>query len=222
MLKALDYNSFLKNSLNEALIQYKNENIVCVDIQSQYVPSMKFKISEFGNFINQNAFDNRIFLLYNGEDLAMTDEDSYKEWLVSECGVRDEAIDNIVFYEKNYGFFRVCLDEGIEEDDLVIIGRYMYQNNINDSRFLEENDITNLRKLFAEHNGRTESLEKFIAIAIEEEEPFIIPELLEFLDGQNLNNIQLTGGHRGECLAEVQLAIKILGISFKPIIEFQY
>jgi hypothetical protein len=222
MIKAFEYNSFLNKSLNESLIQYKNEDIVCVDIQDQYVPSFKFKISEFGDFINQNAFDNRIILLYNGEDLAITDEDSYKKWLISECGVEEEAIDNITFFEKNYGFFRVCIDEGILDDDLAIIGRYMYQRDINDSRFLDENDITNIRELFAQYNGRTEALEKFIEIAIEDEDPFIIPELLEFLDSQNLNNIQLTGGHRGECLAEVQLAIKILGISFKPIIEFQY
>lgn len=218
MFKALDYNSFI----NESSIKYKNEDIVCVDIQPEYKNAFKFNTFEFGDFINQNTFNNRIILLYNGEELGMISENDYKKWLVSECGVEDEMIDNIIFFEKNYAFFRGCMEEGIEDDALMIIGKYMYENDIADSRFLEDEDVENIRQMFVTHDGDIQELEKFQQLAIEEEEPFIIPELVDFLDNQNLKRVQLTGGGEGECLDEVQIAFGILGIKFNPIQDFIY
>lgn len=68
--------------------EFKNDNIICVDIQPEYSSNFKFDPFDFGDFLNQNALNNNLYLLYNGQDLGMTDETSYKQWLITKKRTR--------------------------------------------------------------------------------------------------------------------------------------
>lgn len=156
----------------------------------------------------------RLFFLYNGaETLGMIDETSYKVWLY-ELGVSEDVIYNSVFYDKGYAFFRYCMDEGISEDSIVELVRYMVEHGINDSRdidsdmwdsFMEEtgNDMDDVR-------GLLENAADMVSI----------PDLMGFLE--RYSGIVLMGGGIDECLKEVEIALMALGKNYDVYSEYTY
>lgn len=147
-------NEYIDKTLREYLIENKNKNrrktrlitenkfqgksIINVDIQPEYKNYISFNINKWVDFINKNALKNNIVFLYNGvETLGMIDENSYQEWLIG-LGIDEDIIYNATFYDKGYAFFRYCMDNSIDEDNIVDLVKYMVRHNITDSRDIDE------------------------------------------------------------------------------------
>jgi hypothetical protein len=109
-----------------------NKILIVVDIQPTYNPYFNFNLSEFIEYLNSDLYD-IILYLYNGKEFGYEDNNEIFYWLI-ENGLNDELEYRITFFEKNYGFFRDFMDSGYQEDDIVNIGKYLIENNINDSR----------------------------------------------------------------------------------------
>lgn len=192
------------------------KTLINVDIQPEYEKSFSFKIEKWITFLNRNYYDtNNLIFLYNGKDtLDMISENDYKFWL-SENGLVEEVIDQSVFYDKGYAFFRYCIDSFIDEDVISNFVRFMYENDIHDSREMTREKWS---KYLHEYR-RTDKKE--IYELLKSSNDFVhIPELMDFL--KRYQGIVLTGGGINECLKEVEISLKALRKNYEVLNEFTY
>lgn len=203
----------IQEYLNEQ--QHVNKTFLCVDIQPEYKNYITFNIYEWVEYINNNIDNNNIVLLYNGYDsLGMITEYDYVEWLYN-IGMEKNTIDNLIFYDKGYVFFRYCIDNQIEEDIIVSLVRYMIKNDITDSR-----DINKplWEKYIKENtNLNTNEIRELLDMA---GDMIYIPDLVDEL--KKYNNIVLMGGGKDECLKEVEIALKAINKPYQKENRFIY
>jgi len=192
---------------------FAGKTLVVVDIQPEYEKGFSFETHEFIEFLNQNheEFSN-IVILYNGaETLGMISEGDYHMWLV-ENGLEEDILNDLYFYDKGYAFFRYCIDESIDEEQIVNLVKFMKAYDINDSR-----DMTKEKWLeFVKEHG-DEDIRELLEFS---DDMINIPDLMDELD--RYNNIVLTGGGVDECLKEVELSLDALGKSYKIFNTFTY
>jgi hypothetical protein len=204
---------FLKSLLETTII---NKTLIVVDIQPEYQSAFGFKIKKFTNFINEN-YDNisKLVFLYNGIDtVGELDEMSYKSWL-SENGLDENVIDGSTFYDKGYAFFRYCMDRSIDESATINFVRFMYENNINDSREMNREMWTKYLRQY-----RRTDKKQVMELLQHSDDMINIPDLMNYI--KRFNNITLTGGGINECLKEVEIALGALNMSYNVLKEFTY
>lgn len=203
----------LKPLLTENL---SGKTLINVDIQPEYDDYIGFDLNEWAIFLNDNINDvNNLIFLYNGRDtLGMVSEDDYKSWLF-EKGVSDDVIDQSRFYDKGYAFFRHCMDSGVNEDATVNFVRFMYDNDIRDSRQLT-------REMWAKYLREYRRLDRkeVYELLKESGDCVHIPDLMDYI--KQYSNIVLTGGGVNECLKEVEIALKALNKNYTVLSEFTY
>lgn len=193
---------------------FEGKTIINVDIQPEYKNYISFNLREWVNFINTNAALNNIVFLYNGADtLGMIDENSFQNWLV-ELGVDEDVVYNATFYDKGYAFFRYCMDNSIDEDNIVDLVKYMVRHNINDTRDID-GDMWN--DYMEETNHDQQDVRDLLENA---GDMITIPDLMSFLE--RYSNIVLMGGGINECLKEVEIALLALDKNYNTLSEFVY
>lgn len=207
--------NIFKNIITEKIIVEEaiGKHLVVVDIQPEYKDgfgNMSFDLAEYINE-NYDKFNNLTFL-YNGADtLGMISEYDYRYWWV-EQGLDEDIAFNAHFYDKGYAFFRYCMDEGIDDDQISNLIRYMIENNIKDSRELDKEFWNG----FVSKYGN-EDIRDLLEFAID---MIYIPDLMDELE--NYNNIVLTGGGIDECLKEVEIALDVLDKDYLTWDKFIY
>jgi hypothetical protein len=206
------YNPKKKRTLHES--SFNGKTIINVDIQPEYQKWITFDISQWVNFINESDNSNRIVFLYNGEDtLGMISLSEYQMWLM-ELGVDENVIDSAIFYDKGYAFFRYCMDNSIDENNVAQLVRFMISYNINNSRDINE-------KMWNQFMEETDnSLEDIRGLLENADDMISIPDLMDFLG--RFSNIILTGGGINECLKEVEIALLALNKPFNILSKFTY
>lgn len=188
--------------------EFYGKTLLVVDIQPSYSNSLSFNMLDFCDFINENHSDNRVVFLYNGPELGMESESDLINWYFEE-GMSEDAINNSEFFEKGYAFFRSCMDEGYDQDDIIRVLKYMWENEIWDARDLDVGDWGSI--------GDVDEMREFI----DGGDTMWIPlELMEYL--QNMSNIVIMGGDRNECMAEVMIALDVLGKPYKEYGRYSY
>lgn len=181
--------------------------LISVDIQPAYVDAMPFTASEWISWMEGADYDDNI-IMFNGPELGFPDENEYKYWLY-ENGMTEEFMDSCTFIDKTYAFFRSCMDEGLAED-LEILVAYMYKNDINDSRDMEEDNWADIEM--------DEDTKDYL---INSGEMISIPDLMSDLESLG-NNIDVVGGGTNECLEEIRIALRALNKGFRDINEWIY
>lgn len=203
---------FLEQIINH-FVESSQPDLIVVDVQPEYAKSLPYEMYEFTEWLNENyeKFDSILFL-YNGPDLGMVDEGELRHWYY-EAGLSDDVLDIADFYDKGYAFFRYCIDMGIDDDDTVKLVRYMDQNNITDSRDIDDEVWEHFAK---EYDGdELKELLQFAGDAIH------LPDLMDELRQYN-GDIILTGGSVEACLKEVHIALDALGKSYKILDQWTY
>jgi hypothetical protein len=203
------------------LLCEKKENIsagktfISVDIQPEYSKWFSFKIHHFTNFLNKNYSKfNDIILLYNGVEMGMTSESDYGMWLL-ENGLNEEILDYITFFDKGYSFFRTCMDQSITETAIVNFVKFMYANDVHDSRDMDRN----MWAKYLRQYRYTDKKEVYELLKCSDD-CVHIPDLMDFIKGYT--NIVLTGGGIKECLKEVEIALQALNKPYKIYPKFTY
>lgn len=204
----------LKNLLNEQ--SFSGKTLVSVDIQPEYQSSMGFKVYQFADFLNKISVEvQQIIFLYNGSDtLGMISEQDYKYWLY-ENDVSEELLDSATFYDKGYAFFRYCMDSNVDEDVIANFIRFMYENQIRDSRDVD-------REFWAKYlrqYRRTDKRDLYDLLKMKDE-CVNIPDLMDFM--KRYNNIVMVGGGVNECLKEVEIALKALNKPYNIYSKFTF
>lgn len=177
------------------------KNLLCVDIQPAYENFINFNIYEWVKFLNQQK--NRILFLYNGPDLGYEDEDEIKNWLIDR-GLKENKLDNIIFFEKGYAFFRDWLDTHGYNSSFQELFNYMIANNINDSRDVPEEDFNDEIKSFLETGNS-----------------IYIPEVLKIIK-DFANSYSVCGGGENQCLLEVKIILDTLHKKYSMLNKFIY
>jgi len=203
----------LRPLLNEVVA---GQTLINVDIQPEYEGSFSFRPDRWANFLNQNYGKvNHMVFLYNGkETLGMVSEDTYKYWLYDK-GVSEEVVEGSTFYDKGYAFFRYCMDFGASEDAIANFVRFMYDNDIHDSRDMN-------RGMWAKYlrEYRRSDKKEIMQLLRHQDDMIYIPDLMDFL--KRFNGIVLTGGGINECLKEVEIALLALKKNYQVLNEFTY
>lgn len=193
---------------------FNGKTIINVDIQPEYESYLSFNLHSWIEFLNHASNNNQIVFLFNGADtLGMISESDYRMWLL-ENGLDEYVLDTAVFYDKGYAFFRYCMDSGIDEDSIVDLVKFMMNNDINDSRDIDE-------EMWNDFMVQTNHDKSDVRDLLEHADDMIhIPDLMEFL--KNYNNIVLTGGGINECLKEVEIALMALNKPYNMYSKFTY
>lgn len=198
----------VRNIVLESNNKYSGETFICIDIQKEYSSGINF-LEEWVDFINKNHEDNKIVLIWNGPEVGGPEDWDYKMWLM-DIGIEEDAFDYISFQDKYYAFFRDPMDEGIDLDDVLSIIKFMHENNINDSREIDDDKLNDIcDKLGIEpymFNGDGGNI--------------YIPDIMDYID--RFDNFYLMGGGEYECLAEIELLCQLLGKNFKKLSKFIY
>ena len=107
-----------------------NKDLIVVDIQPEYQSSIPF-LREFVKFLNSNYKKlNRLIFLYNGADtLGMISESELQMWWL-ELGLKEHIIDNSIWFDKGYAYFRYCIDSNINDESTVNLVKFMLSKNI--------------------------------------------------------------------------------------------
>jgi len=193
-----------------------NANLISVDVQEEYEGGFTFDKYSYGQMINESYNElNSLTFLFNGPELGFPDENEYKWWLIESCGIQEEVIDSSIFYDKGYAFFRHCMDEGIEDEDIADLIKFMMQNNINDSRDIDEEMWIQFMQQYQHDQSDVRDLLEFSNDLIN------IPDLMEFLQRYN-QNIILCGGGLSECLKEVEIALMAMDKQYKLFTQYCY
>lgn len=191
-------------------------NLISVDIQPEYESYITFNLGVYISFLNQ-SFDglNSLTFLYNGsETLGMIAEPEYKMWLLDN-GLNEDILDYARFYDKGYAFFRYCMDEGIDDEEIVRLVKYMIEQNINDSRDIDEEMwIGYMNKYGYDLSDIKDVLENA-------DDMISIPDLMEFLQRYS-GKLVICGGGIKECLKEVEIALMALGKNYDVLTKFTY
>lgn len=189
------------------------KHLCVVDIQPEYKSGFSYFLQDFISFLNENydSLSNLTFF-YNGHDtLGMISESDYKWWWV-ENGLDERIIDEAIFYDKGYAFFRYCIDSGINDNQISNLIKFMIDNNINDSRDLTKEFWDN----FIESYG-DEDIRGLLEIS---DDCISIPDLMDELKGYN--NIIVCGGGVDECLKEVEIALNALNKNYTVLTKYTY
>ncbi len=211
-MKLLEFFSINKNLIKES--NFNNKTIINVDIQPEYKYYIGFNLKDWASFLNENSEKNQIIFLYNGyETLGMITEYEYKNWLY-DLKIDEYVIDNAIFYDKGYAFFRYCMDNDIYEENIVSLVKFMIRHNMNDSRDIDE-------EMWDSYMSETNHNTQDVRDLLESSSDMInIPDLMDFLD--NYSNIVLLGGGLNECLKEVEIALMSLDKEYQIIRKYTY
>ena len=204
----------IKKLLRESLLHENavGKTLVVVDVQPEYQSAFGNMHYELFEYINENYNDiSDILFLYNGESLGMIEEYEFKHWLL-ENGLDEKIAYHVDMYDKGYAFFRYCIDSDIEDENIVNLVKHMVDNDIHDSRELDEDFWNEFIEKYGDEDIR--ELLEFSDDAIN------IPDLMEEL--KPLNNIVLVGGGINQCLKEVEIALDVLDKKYYTWSKFTY
>lgn len=209
-----DFKNFMENGLS---VNYKN--LIVVDIQPEYESDIGFNISDFVKFLLETIKQNKsVLYLYNGPSLGMADDGKIIEWLVYEKlkirasqsklqEICEMLADDITWIDKSYNFFRDWMDYGISDESIIKVLKYMKQNNINDSREIDEKTVESITGGDYPEPLRSHTL--------------YFPDVSERVL-QRYPDPYICGGGETECLREVEILMEVFDLKYTQLRKFMF
>ena len=190
----------LANKIAQAqLNKQAGGKVIVVDVQ----PAYKRWINDPQDTMKFLNGASQILCLFNGPDLGYEDEHGILEWWIENGFDPDKQYD-VTWDEKGYAFFRDWMDGGVDPQTIAEVARYMIQNRISDSRDLNLEDIAS-------------DLGPAIAEEVEEANDYGIIGLpdIDLRTLKRFSGATLIGGACDQCLAEVEILLDALNISYR-------
>jgi hypothetical protein len=187
--------------------------LLIVDVQNTYLKycqDLLVKIPQFAQNFSEVIY---LFDNINNEDFHSQVPDL---WMQEEY---QEFYDRWKVISKNYAFFRGLMDAGIDEDDqeLVKLAQFLRKYNLNDAREICPDNPKIWKTYQKEFKHSPLQNINF------EDYGFYLPEdLITDLENSLRDGVVLVGGGRQECLKEVALLLRVLGIKFTIHEELTY
>lgn len=195
------------------------KSLVVVDIQPSYHQYHEYLTGKLVRYINVSNYEN-ILWFWNGSELGC--EETYSDMVqyTLEHGLDEDKVDDITFIEKTYGFFRGWMDF-LDEDLIVEFVRYMINNDIYDSREIDD-DVKKM--IISKYTGLSEteleSSDEYDFI-INNREVLFIPQF-NWEQMRNIGYVETAGGGCNECLLEIEILLRASGIEYRRLNNYTY
>lgn len=192
------------------------KDFTVVDIQPSYHDYHNHVTEPLLHHINDTIDQyEHIFWYFNGEDLELDTINDMYDYIHQYEILDEDVLDKITFIDKYYAFFRGWMDMGVDRNLIVEIGKYMKNNNIEDSRDIDE-DI--FREILKTYYNSDDVDDEYMDMTVD---PIHLPE---FNDGaiRELNSTYTSGGGVDECLEEMEILFDIIGVNYKRLDKYTY
>jgi hypothetical protein len=208
------------------LIESSNTNLLIIDVQPEYDDWCNSILPRVQSMIEKS--NGGVFVVYNdfggGDSLedvfsylaGSSDEEDYyddetDEYQEPEQSAIAEKLNNAKFYQKEFGFLRDWMDQGVSDSTIIEVIRLMAQHRASDSRDLDYDSISDRAKHDLENNGIDF---EDSGISMQEWVP------VHFL--KSISPFYMMGGGRNECLREIELFCNAFNIRYKRIDSLIY
>lgn len=184
-----------------------NKSLIIVDIQPSYHKYCQEIITnpKFKQLIDKTE---RILLYFNGEDYSgsLDTHSRMKQYITDFLGTT--CLSKINLTEKDYGFIRDWMDDGISDTYIIRAFRYMIIRNISNSLDIPESDLLNIidNDLFD------------VASKLE----IYLPDKLSLRLLKEYSKGYICGGFGDECLKEIELVMNSFNLNYTRLKEFTY
>lgn len=190
----------------KAIKKYEENNpfLMVIDIQPSYHPGSHHVVPDIIEKLNNTK--QQIIYFFVGKEFDLDSKEDVIFYLL-ENGLDENKINEIKFMEKTYGYYRAWMDSGVPEDVIVRAIQIMDKESIQDCRDFSDDHWS---FILAENK---DYLDKYTL----EDNPIHSLSLdidVNFLKLPEINNVELIGGGRQECLKELELYLKAIGKSF--------
>jgi len=188
---------------------------ILVDFQPGYasVPGYDESIQNAVNYLN--TFNGNALIFYNGMDVGMEDTLEEVEEHYAEYGLNTNA--DLNFMEKGYAFLRGWMDHPDIQDWMIIrVFRYMYNNRLNDSRDIEEEQLKEILRQDLRYEENDDMIDDLMVDNI-----YCAP-WFEPNDLKRYTPALMGGGGKDECLREIELMMNAFNLKFKRVRDWIY
>jgi 3-polyprenyl-4-hydroxybenzoate decarboxylase len=190
---------------SQILTERISSNILVVDVQRAYEPYCKRVAGKIMDLLNNST--GKVLILYNGETANET-EDDVIEYMVRN-GLDEDLAYTLPKIQKEYGFFRNWMDQGVSDKTIIAAIRFLVQHKEIET-FEMESELP--ESILDELNKCGVSLDN---------DSLQIPELSVAML-KNLSPFYMCGGGRSECLREIELLCNAFNIRYRRIDSLCY
>lgn len=186
--------------------------LVILDVQNLY--GIWFQETELLKNIRESALNaSSIVYIWDNTSGEEFSDEIPEEWDDAyHLDENDQEVQTPGFYrqfnsiiEKQYGFFRSYMDSGVSREDIVVLGKFLLKNKINDIREIQ-NDKELEKEFLAKFKGNIRRL--YLA-----EEAFYLPsDFISEIINNLTSGLTLVGGGVNECLTEFSILLDVLDI----------
>ena len=175
--------------------------LLVVDVQPAYSAYCDTVAAQVAQRINNTV--KPVTIMWVGKGITRDCEDSVREYLRSH-GARPGRLAQATFVEKDYGFFRGWMDQGVSAEDIIKVGKHLYKEGL----FTSED--VDLDALYDGNAPWVPPLDRILVPA------FDARRML------SLDAFETCGGGSEECLAEIELWLQVKGKPFKRLQSMVY
>lgn len=212
---------------NEFLIEGTGVNLLIVDVQPEYDRWCRRILPGVQNLIEKCRA--KIVIVYNdfggGDEMVdvqhylsgVSEEDAYGVYndetdeYEAEQTVLQQKLQQATYYQKEFGFLRPFMDQGVSNAVIIEIMRAMYQRKVTDSRDMPLETMSERVQQDINRNGIGWDDE---GISVQDWVPVgMLKQLSPFY---------LVGGGTEECLREIELICNAFNIRFTRIDSLTY
>jgi len=189
-------------------------SLIIVDIQPFYEPWHNHITDHVMQYVNRNCSKyEKVVWFFNDADVGVkNDVDDMVEFVYTN-GVKEDCVEQINFVNKQYMFFRDWMDVMVDEEFIIKVARYMIRNGITDSKQIDENTM---EMLILSYFDTPEG------VNIREEYDYLFKDSIkipsfDWSQLQELGEVDTCGGGRYECLLEIEILLKVVGVKVNRI-----
>jgi len=211
--------------LNEKRTYGARGNVILVDFQPVHSTSTRLTgpggyDTSLSNAIEYlNNFNGKALIFYNGMDVGIEDTEEEVQEHYFERGLNTNA--DLNFMEKGYAFLRGWMDNNIEDWMIIKVFRYMYNNRLNDSRDIEEDQ---LKAILSDGNRKVNNvygIDDDLIHTMTTDNIYCAP-WFEPNDLKRYTPALMGGGGRDECLREIELMMNAFNFKYKRVRDWIY
>jgi len=200
------------------------KSLVIVDIQPLYHQHHRDITPKLLEYIedNSNSYENIIWF-YNSKEYGGLEEtiDDMNDYIGDFGIISEEQFESIIFIDKNHGFFRSWMDTGVDEDYIKTVIEHMIDNGNTDSGKIDEKNFKMLFKTFFKVSDDDIVDEWSDEYEFFQDNPINIPQF-NWGAIKGLKNVDLCGGSKGWCLAEIRILLELVDVEVNQLTNFIY
>jgi len=199
------------------------KSLIIVDIQPFYHRYHKHITPELLKYIQERGehYEN-ILWFFNAKEVGI--EESVVDMLeyIGDYDIlSEEEVDNIVFIDKYYAFFRNWMDEGVDIEFIKYVIKYMIKHDINSSDDIDDDALDMLISNYYGLNAddfKEHYSSKYNAIV---GDTIHIPGF-KWEVIKDLGSVDICGGGRTSCLLEMKILLESVGVGVNELNKFIY